>query len=686
MKGSLIAILLGVAFVGLSLLPADGSRAQPVAKSIIVLKLDDATGQPQPGWEITLYEGPECQGTPIGEAITDLSGMVDFFELEPAIYSVAETPHLGYETLSPICQTVDLTDPPPPPGPCPVSPNLPYPDEGCDVFSSGAAVKLDLSPIGQGVQRATLNGPTQVARYQNPLDPYDGDSDGRRDFDTEIVHLNLSGLSALGPITVSESASRDSTGVVEEQSAGGGFFTADSFFDVFVDIQSPVGPLHNNQPVRLECEVDSIPPIGCFYFPPIPDPIPLFDAEDDLVGYIMHAAHIPLPDNEVLVTFWNRPGQPPATPEPPEAKSITVLKLDDRTDEPLPGWEFSLFAGPDCQGQAIDFATTGPDGLTDFVGLSPAIYSVRESLRTGYQAVSPICQNVDLTDPPGPPPPCPTQPDLAFPDAGCDEFASGAAVKIDLSPIGQGLQRVTLNGPTKIDRKNEAADLDADGLDEIDTEIIQLDLTGTSSLGQVDVRVAPSPDSTGRIDEQTQTTPGSLDFPAESFFDVFVEVEVPGVSVVLHNEDPMRLECEISSIPPINCFYFPPIPDPIPLLDPQGQLIGYIIHAAHIPLPERETLVVFWNRPQVGPEEDVPLAPLCNFVTWTGADATPPSTVASRVSPAQDLEALWALQPPPTWKGFSPRFAEVSDMQPLDTLDIIAVCMRGPGTFTREVI
>jgi hypothetical protein len=84
--------------------------------------------------------------------------------------------------------------------------------------------------------------------------------------------------------------------------------------------------------------------------------------------------------------------------------------------------------------------------------------------------------------------------------------------------------------------------------------------------------------------------------------------------------------------------------------------------------------------------EPVDLVAGCNFVAWTGADATPPANLAASVSPQSSLTGLWAQQPPPVWKGFNPAFPEVSDMEAVNQLDVVAVCVTGPAIFERPMI
>ena len=202
------------------------------------------------------------------------------------------------------------------------------------------------------------------------------------------------------------------------------------------------------------------------------------------------------------------------------------------------------------------------------------------------------CQEVDLPAAAGGPaglPPCPVVPDAAFPQPGCDSFNSSARVVVTLND-SDFTTAFTLSGPTLIVRRTKPADTDGDGLDQIETEIVSMDLSG----GSLSVRLSPSLLSRGEIEEQENNEPGTLEFPATSFFDVFVEADF-GSGVVLHNEEPIRLECKIGEIPPLGCFYQPPIDDPIDLFDEDGVKIAKIQHAIHVPLPPKKALLIFTN-------------------------------------------------------------------------------------------
>jgi hypothetical protein len=76
----------------------------------------------------------------------------------------------------------------------------------------------------------------------------------------------------------------------------------------------------------------------------------------------------------------------------------------------------------------------------------------------------------------------------------------------------------------------------------------------------------------------------------------------------------------------------------------------------------------------------------CQFVAWTGGGITSPGELATAVRPTENLRSIWAQQPPPIWKGYDPRVPGVSDLEPLKLLDIVAICMAGPGDFARSVV
>lgn len=190
--------------------------------------------------------------------------------------------------------------------------------------------------------------------------------------------------------------------------------------------------------------------------------------------------------------------------------------------------------------------------------------------------------------------------------AEVDFFPNSKAEVTINTPFGP--DTVELTGPTTVivDIGN-VADTDGDGREQVQTEIVQMELTGTSTLlGPVTVRLRdpnkhPFQRSTGEIEETINNTPGVLDIPpftatgtAESFFDVFFEVEVPDAPpglMLLHNDIPKHMETTITHKPPAEGETYES-PEEIPLIDEAENDTGVRIgETFHIPNPsEREVI------------------------------------------------------------------------------------------------
>jgi hypothetical protein len=99
-------------------------------------------------------------------------------------------------------------------------------------------------------------------------------------------------------------------------------------------------------------------------------------------------------------------------------------------------------------------------------------------------------------------------------------------------------------------------------LDVIDTEIVSMSLSGGDVMLRVgDPASSPLWPSLGTIVEKTDPA------LADSFFDVFFELEVDGVR--LYNHSPARLQAEIRRVPPDAAYLGPT--DCVPLFDdPSG--------------------------------------------------------------------------------------------------------------------
>lgn len=140
-------------------------------------------------------------------------------------------------------------------------------------------------------------------------------------------------------------------------------------------------------------------------------------------------------------------------------------------------------------------------------------------------------------------------PAFALPDAGTDVLPVQGQVMIT-TRLGQ--ETIQLSGTATV--QHGAPHMNG-SVQAVDTEIVALSLTGTSLTGPVSVAESPSLASTGKIQSMQ---PGS-DYPASSFFDVFVEITAPASpspTITLHNSAPLHLAGqEINGWPPAGIMY-----------------------------------------------------------------------------------------------------------------------------------
>ncbi|GMU34080.1 MAG: CHRD domain-containing protein [Planctomycetia bacterium] len=188
---------------------------------------------------------------------------------------------------------------------------------------------------------------------------------------------------------------------------------------------------------------------------------------------------------------------------------------------------------------------------------------------------------------PGPPPPTdPPPPARPIPPGTIDTLIdTHADVVIEFFPPGPPIVNLTADGPTRVWRDNPDIQPAATT---IQTEILSLDLTGNAPFGPVTIREQPEKHSSGQI-----FGPGSEPFlpypywPVDSFFDVFVEIELPNAppgfqnlfnSVPAHMTAPSGLW----ELPPNNVDYVGP-GDPVLLFDESNpnQPVGQIISIRH---------------------------------------------------------------------------------------------------------
>ncbi|HEY2955276.1 MAG TPA: FlgD immunoglobulin-like domain containing protein [Candidatus Eisenbacteria bacterium] len=146
-----------------------------------------------------------------------------------------------------------------------------------------------------------------------------------------------------------------------------------------------------------------------------------------------------------------------------------------------------------------------------------------------------------------------------------DEVDAFATAHADLDLVGPwGTETIGLNGSATLSATVRAlADGDLDGREQIPAELSALELTGNSlNAGPVTVRLRPAASdpfqrSTGEIEENVNVTPGTLDLPpftgsgtASVSLGAYVEVELPVLKLVLHNDSPKSVAGIFSHEPP----------------------------------------------------------------------------------------------------------------------------------------
>jgi hypothetical protein len=75
----------------------------------------------------------------------------------------------------------------------------------------------------------------------------------------------------------------------------------------------------------------------------------------------------------------------------------------------------------------------------------------------------------------------------------------------------------------------------------------------------------------------------------------------------------------------------------------------------------------------------------CNPLATTYPDGTTVQTLTYATSPVGILEAIWKFEGG-VWRGYSPEFPQASDLTVTSFLDVVFLCVDGPGTFVRPLV
>jgi hypothetical protein len=185
-------------------------------------------------------------------------------------------------------------------------------------------------------------------------------------------------------------------------------------------------------------------------------------------------------------------------------------------------------------------------------------------------------------------------PQVVFPPAGIDHLSPTSGYVVMQAPSGQTETYVIGEGPPNMTTVIRESPVDMGGYRVFDTEITQLDLVGSRREDDVQIRESPTLQSSGHVVGAVSAT---TDYPADSFFDLFVEIDIPDLGVYgLRNNAPIPLASYgIEAVPPLGAIYNTPSPwEGVELYTPGGDPTGYrIVGVTHVlppALPQWEVI------------------------------------------------------------------------------------------------
>ena len=555
--------------------------------------------------------------------------------------------------------------------------HTPNPPQEIDVFPLSLAQVTLALPNGQ-TESVTLSGPTKVVVNIPPTGlATDTDGNGRDQVATEMVQLDLKGTSSLGAVSVTLDPAHQTLGQIEEQvnntpgvldvppfAATG---KADSFFDVWFQIQVGNQVLHAAQSAHMQAVITHKPPApGDEYVNPFTQPIDLLDANGRPTGIkLVREVHTPNPievdhfeksigqftlsipglgDREVLVSgpttvqvYVGTQGEASDHDGNGRDDVQTVMtqldlsgtdaklglikvRLRDAAKHPNQPSTGRIEEVVNTQFSRLDVPPFAPTGLAESVfdlyfeievggklyhNIVPKhMLSVIDHKPPGPGTTYYYPQIIDLYDEQDLPTgvkllrashtPNPPLPEI--------DFFENSTARFTIEVAGLGQRDITLSGPSTVHvwvgPNGEASDRNGNGLDDVLTQMVQLDLTGMDpDLGEVKLHLRPPSQqpnqlSLGRIEETANTQAGRLDLPpfaptgtANSFFDIFFEIEIPRLGLILHNIQPKRMQSIISHKPPqLGALYEDP--QVIDLFTENNQPAGVrILKSGHTPNP-----------------------------------------------------------------------------------------------------
>jgi hypothetical protein len=176
---------------------------------------------------------------------------------------------------------------------CPFQPDRPFPAPGCDQQASTITMEVQLGTNAPVTLTCSLAGETSIARGPVVGKQVQADGTVLVSIDTRIFYGKLVGTCDPGsiPVTLHFKPSAGRIDVKYNPFTNIFGFPASSFFDVFFEVDTPIGTLHNSasDPARVTATIDRIPPKGSTYRET--SSVLLYDSSGHVVGKLVQGSH-----------------------------------------------------------------------------------------------------------------------------------------------------------------------------------------------------------------------------------------------------------------------------------------------------------------------------------------------------------------------------------------------------------
>ncbi|KXK39117.1 MAG: hypothetical protein UZ16_OP3001000532, partial [Candidatus Hinthialibacteria bacterium OLB16] len=176
---------------------------------------------------------------------------------------------------------------------------------------------------------------------------------------------------------------------------------------------------------------------------------------------------------------------------------------------------------------------------------------------------------------------------------------------------------------------------------EIQTEMLAMELTANSPFpslpGVLRLRESPSRPSQGKIESQEV----GHHFMADSFFDVFVDLELPGGEILSNFEPTTINKSGITEVPPIGEMHSDNGQDTELKHEPTGPTIARLRRIWWIPIPWFEYILIYINvpKPTPTPSATSTLTPTPSSTPTNTPTSTPTATKTATATPSQTRTA-----------------------------------------------